>query len=287
LENLVNEAALLAARKNKDFINMSDFEAAKDKVMMGLERKSMILSEEEKRTTAFHEAGHALVARLLPGADPLHKVTIIPRGRALGLTQQLPQDDRHNYTRDYLLGRIAILMGGRVAEEVVFSQQTTGASNDIERATQLARRMVCEWGMSDALGPLNFGKREDTVFLGRDIAQPRDYSEETAIQIDGEVRRIVEENHQRARQILVDNRDVLDAIAFALLERETLDLKEMDEIIVRVKPDTLDEAPGKVKEDSGGYGIREKGLESPGQVVRSAEDQEEALQGKSKTSGEE
>jgi cell division protease FtsH len=287
LENLVNEAALLAARKNKDFINMSDFEAAKDKVMMGLERKSMILSEEEKRTTAFHEAGHALVARLLPGADPLHKVTIIPRGRALGLTQQLPQDDRHNYSRDYLLGRIAILMGGRVAEEVVFSQQTTGASNDIERATQLARRMVCEWGMSDSLGPLNFGRREDTVFLGRDIAQPRDYSEETAIQIDGEVRRIVEENHQRARQILVDHRDVLDAIAFALLERETLDLKEMDEIIGRVKPDILGGVPGKVKEDSGGYGPQEKKRESPEQVVRSAEDLEEALQGESKTSGEE
>ncbi|NLI81702.1 MAG: ATP-dependent metallopeptidase FtsH/Yme1/Tma family protein [Deltaproteobacteria bacterium] len=240
LENLVNEAALLAARKNRDVIQMDDFEAAKDKVMMGLERKSMILSEEERRTTAYHEAGHALVARFLPGTDPLHKVTIIPRGRALGLTLQLPQDDRHNYSREFLMDRIAILMGGRVAEEVVFNQQTTGASNDIERATQLARRMVCEWGMSEALGPLNFGKREDAVFLGRDIAQPRDYSEKTAIQIDEEVRKVVDENHRRARKILMDHRDVLDSVALALLERETLDLKEMDGIIATVRPDLLD-----------------------------------------------
>lgn len=289
LENLVNEAALMAARKNKDLITMSDFEAAKDKVMMGLERKSMILSEEEKRTTAFHEGGHALVARLLPGADPLHKVTIIPRGRALGLTQQLPQDDRHNYSRDYLLDRIAILMGGRVAEEVVFNQQTTGASNDIERATQLARRMVCEWGMSDALGPLNFGRREDTVFLGRDIAQPRDYSEETAIRIDGEVRRIVEESHQRARRIILDQRDVLDAIASALLERETLDLKDMDEIIVAVKPDILDEITpvDKAREESEVPGTSEGALGSRGRRVRPVADGEEVLREKPGTSTEE
>lgn len=245
LENLVNEAALLAARKNKDQIDMSDFESAKDKVMMGLERKSMILSEEEKRTTAFHEAGHALVARLLPNADPLHKVTIIPRGRALGLTQQLPQDDRHTYSRDYLLDTIAILMGGRVAEEVVLNQRTTGASNDIERATQMARRMVCEWGMSEVLGPLSFGKREEQVFLGRDIAQHRDYSETTAVQIDKEVRGIVETNYQRARDILNGNMDVLVAIAEALLERETLDLRDMDKIIEETKPELLVQFPAK------------------------------------------
>lgn len=250
LENLVNEAALLAARKNRDVIYMADFESAKDKVMMGLERKSMILSEDERRTTAFHEAGHALVARVLPGADPLHKVTIIPRGRALGLTLQLPQDDRHNYSREFLANRIAILMGGRCAEEIVFNQQTTGASNDIERATQLARRMVCEWGMSEAVGPLNFGKRDDAVFLGRDIAQPRDYSEHTAIQIDGEVRKIVEENHQRASQILLDHRELLDSVALALLERETLDLREMDEIIAKVRPDLLTTISGNHGETS-------------------------------------
>ena len=236
LENLVNEAALLAARKNKDIITMEDFESAKDKVMMGLERKSLLLTEDEKRNTAFHEAGHALVARLVPNADPLHKVTIIPRGRALGLTQQLPQDDRHTYSKDYLLDRIAILMGGRVAEEITFNQRTTGASNDIERATQLARRMVCEWGMSENMGPLSFGKREEQVFLGRDIAQHRDYSEQTAIRIDNEVRRIVEDNYERARLILTENVAVLTKIAEDLLERETLDLKDVDKIIAEVAP---------------------------------------------------
>jgi len=239
LENLVNEAALLAARKNKDFIDMADFEEAKDKVMMGLERKSMILSEQEKRTTAYHEGGHALVARFLPWADPLHKVTIIPRGRALGLTQQLPEDDRHTYSREYLSDSIAILMGGRVAEELVFSQMTTGASNDIERATHLARRMVCEWGMSKELGPLSFGRKEEQVFLGRDIVQHRDYSEHTAITIDKEVRGLVEENYQRAKTILSEHLDLLNAIAQALLERETLDLKDLDQIIAEVKPDQL------------------------------------------------
>jgi cell division protease FtsH len=239
LENLVNEAALLAARKNRELIQMADFEEAKDKVMMGLERKSMILSDEEKRTTAYHEAGHALVARLLPGADPLHKVTIIPRGRALGLTQQLPQDDRHTYSRDYLVGSIAILMGGRVAEEIIFNQRTTGAANDIERATQLARRMVCEWGMSDELGPLSFGKREEQVFLGRDIAQHRDYSEQTAINIDREVRRIVEEHYERAKSILKEHTDLLNSIAHGLLERETLDLRDIDVIIGQLRPDLL------------------------------------------------
>ncbi len=223
LENLVNEAALLAARHDKDSIDMAVFESAKDKVMMGLERKSMIISEEDKRNTAYHEAGHALVARLLPRTDPVHKVTIIPRGLALGLTQQLPEDDRHTYTREFLLNSICILMGGRVAEELIFQERTTGASNDIERATQLARRMVCEWGMSEGMGPLTFGKREEQIFLGREIAQHRDYSEQTAITIDQEVRSIMEQNYQRAYDVLNDNLDVLHAMAQALLEKETID----------------------------------------------------------------
>lgn len=241
LENLVNEAALLAARKNKDLIDMADFESAKDKVMMGLERKSMILSEEEKRNTAYHEAGHALVARLLPGADPLHKVTIIPRGRALGLTQQLPEDDRHTYSKDYLLDNIAILMGGRVAEELAFNQRTTGASNDIKRATQLARRMVCEWGMSEKMGPVSFGRQEEQVFLGRDIAQHRDFSEQTAIHIDKEVHQIVEENYQRAKQMLSDHFGLLEKIAEGLLEKETLDLRDIDGIIEEADPGLYEE----------------------------------------------
>ncbi|MGQ9483968.1 MAG: ATP-dependent zinc metalloprotease FtsH [Desulfosoma sp.] len=244
LENLVNEAALLAARRNKDKIEMADFEEAKDKVMMGLERKSMILSEEEKRTTAYHEAGHALVARLLPGTDPVHKVTIIPRGRALGLTQQLPQDERHTYPKEYLLNSIAILMGGRAAEEIVFGHQTTGASNDIERATQLARRMVCEWGMSERMGPLSFGKMDDQVFLGREIVQHhRDYSEQTAIQIDQEVRRIVEENYKKAKDLLETHRDVLEAVAAALLEKETLENHDIEKILADIRPDLARPAP--------------------------------------------
>lgn len=242
LENLINEGALLAARKNKELIDMSDFESAKDKVMMGLERKSMILTEAEKRSTAYHEAGHALVARLLPSADPLHKVTIIPRGRALGLTQQLPQDDRHTYSREFLVDNISILMGGRVAEELAFQQQTTGASNDIERATQIARRMVCEWGMSDELGPVSFGKREEQVFLGRDIAQHRDYSEQTAIHIDREVRRIVDDNYQRSKEILTEHFDILTSIADALLERETLNLNDVDRIIQTIRPELIEQA---------------------------------------------
>ena len=257
LENLVNEAALLAARKNKDFIDMADFEEAKDKVMMGLERKSMILSDREKRSTAYHEAGHALAARFLPYADPLHKVTIIPRGRALGLTQQLPEDDRHTYSREYLCDSIAILMGGRVAEELVFNQMTTGASNDIERATHLARRMVCEWGMSKELGPLSFGRKDEQVFLGRDIVQHRDYSENTAINIDREVRGLVEENYRRAKAILSEHIDLLNAVAQALLERETLDLKDLDQIIAELKPDQL----AKVLEQRGTLSEEVKGGE--------------------------
>ncbi|MDR3554878.1 MAG: ATP-dependent zinc metalloprotease FtsH [Syntrophobacteraceae bacterium] len=256
LENLVNEAALLAARKNRDLIAMSDFEDAKDKVMMGLERKSMVISEEEKRVTAFHEGGHALVARLLPGADPLHKVTIIPRGRALGLTQQLPQDDRHNYSRDYLLDEVAILMGGRVAEEIAFNMNTTGASNDIERATQIARRMICEWGMSEKMGPVSFGRREDAPFLGRELGHQRDFSEQTALDIDVEVRRIVDENYQRARTLLSEHKAILDKIAQSLLEHETLDRKDIDAIINELAPELLPS----LKSTSAGYNPRPSAL---------------------------
>jgi cell division protease FtsH len=248
LENLVNEAALLAARENKQVIEMSDFEDAKDKVMMGLERKSMILSDEEKRITAYHEAGHALVARFLPNTDPIHKVTIIPRGRALGLTQQLPEDDRHTYPKNYLLNNISTLMGGRVAEELVFDQLTTGAANDIERASDLARRMVCEWGMSEVLGPLTFGKREEQIFLGREIAQHRDYSEQTAIDIDKEVRRIVEENYERAKDLLSGNIDILHRVAQELLEKETLNAQDIDKIIIEIRPEMI--AKGEKEEES-------------------------------------
>src|SRR5437660_961308 len=211
LENLVNEAALLAARLNKTAVELKDFEFAKDKVLMGVERKSMVLTEQEKRTTAYHEAGHALMAKLLPGTDPVHKVTIIPRGRALGVTMQLPVDDRHSYSKEFLYNNLAILMGGRVAEELVFKQITTGAGNDIERATDLARKMVCEWGMSDELGPLTFGKKDEEIFLGREIATRRDYSEDIALKIDTEVKRLVTENYERAKRILRENIAALKA----------------------------------------------------------------------------
>jgi cell division protease FtsH len=232
LENLVNEAALLAARKDKNKVEMEDFEEAKDKVLMGVERKSMIISPEEKRNTSYHEAGHVLVAKFLPGTDPIHKVTIIPRGRSLGLTQQLPIDEKHTYPADYLQNNIAILLGGRAAEEIVLGDLTTGSGNDLERATDLARKMVCEWGMSEELGPLTFGKKEEQIFLGREFAQHRDYSEDTAIKIDKEVRRIVTENHERAKEILSDNIDILHDLAKNLLEREVLDGNEI-EIIVK------------------------------------------------------
>src|SRR5213593_4252340 len=231
LENLVNEAALLAARLNKTTVELKDFEFAKDKVLMGVERKSMVLTEQEKRTTAYHEAGHALMAKLLPGTDPVHKVTIIPRGRALGLTMQLPVDDRHSYSKEFLYNNLAILMGGRVAEELVFKQITTGAGNDIERATDLARKMVCEWGMSDELGPLTFGKKDEEIFLGREIATRRDYSEEIALKIDSEVKRLVTENYERAKRMLRDNMAALKALAEALLEKEVLEAGEIDQII--------------------------------------------------------
>ena len=243
LANLVNEAALLAARQGKKLVEMIDFENAKDKVLMGVERRSMIISEEEKRTIAYHEAGHALVAQMLPGADPVHKVTIIPRGRALGLTQQLPTDDKYNYSRDYLQNRITILLGGRAAEEMVLNQQTTGAGDDLEKATEMARKMVCEWGMSDKLGPLTFGKREEHIFLGREFARQQDYSEETAVLIDAEVKQIVVEGASRARQILSERIAKLHSLAQALLEHESLDGEEIARILAGTAKGALEGVP--------------------------------------------
>jgi cell division protease FtsH len=234
LANLVNEAALWAARQGRKTVFMIDFEMSKDKVLMGVERKSMILSEEEKRNTAFHEAGHALVAAITPGTDPLHKVTIIPRGMALGLTMQLPIDDKHTYTKTYLEGTLTVLMGGRCAEEIFLGHITTGAGNDIERATDIARKMVCEWGMS-TLGPLAYGKKEEAIFLGREIAQHRDYSEDTAIRIDQEVHSIVSAAYDNAHGVLENNRDTLERIALALLEREVLDAVEL-KLLMENKP---------------------------------------------------
>ena len=231
LENLVNEAALLAARKAKTKVEKSDFESAKDKVLMGVERKSMIISEEEKKNTAYHEAGHALVAKMTPGTDPLHKVSIIPRGRALGVTQQLPIDDKYTYSKDYLLKALTVLLGGRAAEEIALHHTTTGAGNDLERATDLARKMVTEWGMSDRLGPLTFGKKEEQIFLGREIARHKDYSEKTAIDIDEEVKKIVVEAYHTARSLLSENQDILEIFAKTLLEKETMDSDEIDALI--------------------------------------------------------
>jgi cell division protease FtsH len=231
LANLVNEAALYAARFEKKAVEMSDFEMAKDKVLMGAERRSMIISDEEKKNTAYHESGHALVARFLPGTDPVHKVTIIPRGRALGLTQQLPIDERHTYHREYLNNSIAILLGGRAAEELVLKSQTTGAGNDLERSTALARKMVCEWGMSERLGPLTFGQKEEQIFLGREFSRHKDYSETTAIEIDHEIKEMVTRNYEKAKSLLEENIEILHAMANELLEREVLDGKEIDRII--------------------------------------------------------
>ncbi len=228
IENLVNEAALYAARRNKERLDISDFEFAKDKVIMGTERRSMIISEKEKRTTAIHEGGHALVAKILPGTDPVHKVTIIPRGRALGLTQQLPQEDRLNINQEFALNQIAILMGGRIAEEITFDQKTTGAGNDIEVATNLAHSMVCEWGMSEKMGPLAFGRKEGEVFLGREMTTQQHYSEQTAKDIDAEVRRIVTEQYERAKKVILENQAMLNKIADALLEHETIDASDID-----------------------------------------------------------
>jgi cell division protease FtsH len=248
LENLVNEAALFAARSGKELVTMEDFEQAKDKVLMGSERKSLILSERERANTAYHEAGHTLVARLLPGTDPIHKVTIIPRGRALGLTQQLPLDERHTYPKEYLMDTLTVLLGGRAAEEQVFQHFTTGAGNDLERATELARKMVCNWGMSEELGPVTFGKREEHIFLGREFAQAKDFSEETARTIDAAIKNLVLNAYRRAQELLAGHRVELQALAQALLEKETLDSREIDRIIDSFKnpedaPETQEVAP--------------------------------------------
>jgi cell division protease FtsH len=237
LENLVNEAALLAARQSKANVEMVDFENAKDKVMMGTERKSMILSEEEKRNTAYHEAGHALVAKLTPGTDPIHKVSIIPRGMALGVTQQLPIDDRYTYPKEHLLKTMSVLLGGRAAEEIAFGHMTTGAGNDIEKVTEIARKMVCEWGMSEQLGPLTFGQKQEQIFLGREITQHKDYSEDTAKAIDAEIKRIVSERYEYSKLLLTENRHFLEKLAKALLEKETLDGDEIDAIIHGTGPE--------------------------------------------------
>jgi len=237
IENLVNEAVLNAARANKEKVNMSDFEFAKDKVLMGTERRSMVISDQEKRNTAYHEAGHTMVARLIPGTDPIHKVTIIPRGSALGLTQQLPIDEKHTYPREYLENNIAILLGGRAAEEIVLHDFTTGAGNDIERATNLARKMVCEWGMSEKMGPLSYGKKEEQIFLGREFATHKDYSEETAKQIDAEVVSIVKHNYEKAKDLLNNHIEILHKMVAELLEKEVLNTAEIDVIIGSALPD--------------------------------------------------
>jgi cell division protease FtsH len=247
IENLVNEAALHAARLGKEKVSMMDFEYAKDKVMMGAERKSMVISEKEKRITAYHEAGHALVAKMLPGTDPIHKITIIPRGRALGLTQQLPMDEKHTFPKRYLLISFAILLGGRAAEELVLDDFTTGAGNDIERATDLARHMVCDWGMSP-MGPMSFGKKEEQIFLGRELAMHKDYSEETAKKIDAEIARIVSDGYATAKNALSDNLQILHSLADELIKREVLNAEDLDAIISgRVLPEQETAAPEPVR----------------------------------------
>jgi cell division protease FtsH len=263
LANLVNEAALLAARRNQKFVTMADFESSKDKVLMGAERKSMIITDEEKRLTAFHEGGHALVAALLPHTDPLHKVTIIPRGMALGLTQQLPTEEKHNYTKEQLQSRIAVCMGGRIAEDMVFGEISTGAQNDIEQATEMARKMVCEWGMSETLGPLTYGKKEEQIFLGKEFNRHQDYSEATALKIDAEIKRIVTEQYERAQRTLADNREILNRVAEALLEHEVLDAEQLKALVegrpieVRVRTPAPTPPPpreGKIEHEGGRAG---------------------------------
>ena len=248
LENLVNEAALLAARRGKIKVDMSDFEASKDKVLMGVERRTMIISEEEKRLTAYHEAGHTLVAKFLPRADPIHKVTIIPRGRALGITQQLPAEDKHTLSKEYILDKIAVLLGGRAAEELVLHTQTTGAGNDLEMATEWARKMVCDFGMSEKIGPLTFGKKEEHIFLGREIAQHKDYSEKTAVEIDNEIKRIVLENYDRAKGIVIQQMEKLHHLASALLEKEVLAGEEVDQVLGLKPPAAVGPGTGLVPE---------------------------------------
>jgi cell division protease FtsH len=242
LANLVNEAALLAARNSKTKVENSDFEAAKDKVLMGVERRSMIISDEEKKNTAYHEAGHSLVAKLTPGTDPIHKVSIIPRGRALGVTQQLPIDDRYTYSKEHLIKALQVLMGGRAAEEIALKHMTTGAGNDLERATDLARKMVTEWGMSEKLGPLTFGKKDEQIFLGREIAKHKDYSDKIAEEIDEEVKNFVVKAYEAAKNLLLEQYDLLDTLAAALLEKETLDAHEIDQLIQDFKGQKVVEA---------------------------------------------
>jgi cell division protease FtsH len=236
LANLVNEAALFAARGNKRLVDMDDFERAKDKIIMGAERRSMIMPEEERKNTAYHESGHAVIAKSLPKADPVHKVTIIPRGRALGVTMQLPEQDRYSYERDYLLNRIAVLFGGRIAEELFMHQMTTGASDDFRKATDLARRMVTEWGMTDALGPMVYGEDEGEVFLGRSVTTHKSVSESTMQKVDGEIRRIIDQQYALARQLLEENRDKVEVMAKALLEWETIDADQINDIMAGRPP---------------------------------------------------
>ncbi|MFI5006071.1 MAG: ATP-dependent zinc metalloprotease FtsH [Solirubrobacterales bacterium] len=273
LANLVNEAALLAARHSQKFVTMRDFESSKDKVLMGAERKSMIITEEEKKITAYHEAGHALLAALLPHTDPLHKVTIIPRGMALGLTQQLPTEEKHNWSKEQLESRIAVCMGGRIAEELTFSQITTGAQNDIEQATEMARKMVCEWGMSETLGPLTYGKKEEAIFLGKEFNRHQDYSEATALKIDSEVKRIVSEQYDRAARILTERRPVLVQVAEALLEHEVLDGEQIQQVLAgqamairaphRPAPAPVPPREGKVDEGERSPGILPPPMAAP------------------------
>ena len=236
LANVVNEAALLAAREDKNLVESIDFDNAKDKVLMGVERRSMVISDEEKKSTAYHEAGHTLVARMIPGTDPVHKVSIIPRGRALGVTMQLPIEDKHSYSREVLLARIAVLMGGRAAEDIIFNTFTTGAGNDIEQATEMARKMVCEWGMSDKMGPLSFGKKDEQIFLGREMSTHKNYSEATAVEIDTEIKRIVDEGYSRALTLLQNNITNLHNLSECLIEKENLTGAEVDEIIAAGTP---------------------------------------------------
>jgi cell division protease FtsH len=236
LANLVNEAALFAARGNKRVVDMEDFERAKDKIMMGAERRSMVMPEEERRNTAYHESGHAVVAKLLPKTDPVHKVTVIPRGRALGLTMQLPDQERYSQDRDRLLCTICVLFGGRIAEELFMQQMTTGASNDFQRATDLARRMVTQWGMSDSLGPMVYGEEEGEIFLGRSVTTHKNMSESTMQKVDVEIRRVLDEQYARARKLLEDNRDKVEAMTAALLELETIDADQINDIMAGLPP---------------------------------------------------
>jgi cell division protease FtsH len=272
LANLVNEAALLAARRNQKFVLMVDFESSKDKVLMGAERKSMIITDAEKKVTAYHEAGHALLAAILPNTDPLHKVTIIPRGMALGVTQQLPTEEFHNYTKEQLEARIAVCMGGRIAEDLTFSQISTGAQNDIEQATEMARKMVCEWGMSEALGPLTYGKKEEQIFLGKEFNRHQDYSEATALKIDAEIKRIVSEQYVRANGVITEKRDFLVRIAEALLEHEVLDADQLKQLLegkpleIRT-PKTVSPPPPPPREGKVDDGERAGGILRPPMAV--------------------